>query len=141
MPTVSLVRTPADQRRCLDVRCEVFVRGQGVPLNLEVDGLDADATHLLATVAGEAAGTIRLREVDGVAKLERLAVRPTFQGRGIGRALVRAAEAQARLAGRSQAKLGAQVTVIPFYEALGYGAEGPIFLDAGIDHRMMYRQL
>ena len=33
--------------------------------------------------------------------------------------------------------LDSQVPVIPFYEALGFVAEGEIFPDAGIPHRHM----
>ncbi len=33
--------------------------------------------------------------------------------------------------------LDAQVQVIPFYEKLGFVAEGPVFDDAGIPHRRM----
>ena len=37
--------------------------------------------------------------------------------------------------------LDAQLYVIPFYEALGFTAEGDTFLDAGIKHRRMTRSL
>jgi predicted GNAT family N-acyltransferase len=33
--------------------------------------------------------------------------------------------------------LEAQVQVIPFYERLGFAAEGPVYLDADIEHRLM----
>ena len=33
--------------------------------------------------------------------------------------------------------LDAQIQVIPFYERLGFVAEGDVFLDAGIEHRRM----
>jgi predicted GNAT family N-acyltransferase len=33
--------------------------------------------------------------------------------------------------------LGAQLKAISFYERLGFTAFGEVFLDAGIEHRMM----
>jgi predicted GNAT family N-acyltransferase len=47
-----------------------------------------------------------------------------------------------RAAGRARpglvgARLGAQLRAIPFYERLGFQARGPVFLDAGIEHRDM----
>jgi predicted GNAT family N-acyltransferase len=35
--------------------------------------------------------------------------------------------------------LHAQTSVVPFYERLGYTAEGPVFDEAGIPHRKMSR--
>jgi predicted GNAT family N-acyltransferase len=37
--------------------------------------------------------------------------------------------------------LGAQMQAMPFYESLGYQAYGIVFLDAGIEHRMMKKAL
>jgi ElaA protein len=36
-----------------------------------------------------------------------------------------------------RAVLGAQIQALGFYEALGFTAFGPIYDDAGIDHRDM----
>ena len=44
-------------------------------------------------------------------------------------------------ASHTLAVLDAQVPVIPFYERLGFVAEGPVFDDAGIPHRRMTRPL
>ena len=40
-----------------------------------------------------------------------------------------------------QVSLGAQVSAIPFYEGAGFQTYGDVFLDAGIDHKMMKRVL
>ena len=49
---------------CIEIRRVVFVLGQDVPEELEVDGLDPTCTHFLAAVDGEPAGTARLRITD-----------------------------------------------------------------------------
>lgn len=135
---IARVATDTDISVCLDIRRQVFVVEQGVPEDLEVDGLDAEAVHLLARHEGEPAGTLRLRRVDDAVKIERVAVLPKHRGAQIGSALTRAALEEARLwGGITRAKLGAQVPVIPFYEALGFVAHGPVFDDAGIPHRTM----
>jgi ElaA protein len=60
------------------------------------------------------------------------------RGEGIGAALIRAAVADlAAMPGVSRAKLGAQVHALRFYEQLGFVAVGPVYLDAGIEHRDM----
>jgi predicted GNAT family N-acyltransferase len=43
----------------------------------------------------------------------------------------------ARHRGLPRIELSAQLQAMPFYEALGYVAEGPVYLEAGIEHRRM----
>ena len=107
----------------------------------DVDGLDPECAQVIAFDQGEPAGTARLRIADGHAKIERVAVLASFRGRAIGALLMEKAEELARDLGHREAILGAQVQVIPFYERHGWIAEGPIFMDAGIPHRMMRKQL
>lgn len=133
---------PEELSTCLAIRREVFILGQRVPEDLEVDGRDPDCTHVVAFREGEPCGTARLRITqEGVAKVERVAVLATARGRAVGAALMEAIEAEARALGHREAVLGAQVEVIPFYEKLGWTAEGPVFMDAGIPHRMMRKTL
>ena len=73
----------------------------------------------------------------GVGKIGRVAVLREKRGTGLGKALIRAALDELRALGLEQAKLGAQTHAIGFYEALGFVAIGPEFMDAGIPHRDM----
>ena len=44
---------------------------------------------------------------------------------------------EARRRDRPGITLAAQLQAIPFYERLGYLAEGPVFMDCDIPHRTM----
>ncbi len=123
------------------VRHEVFVVGQNVPAAEEEDGRDPDAVHFAATADGKVVGTARLRIVDGKGKFERFAVMPSFRGLGLGEALVRVAEAEARSRGLRQGRLHAQIQVEGFYERLGWRRVGEPFDEAGIMHVAMERSL
>ncbi|MBT3222958.1 MAG: GNAT family N-acetyltransferase, partial [Proteobacteria bacterium] len=79
--------------------------------------------------------------VEGQARAERVAVLDSHRQRGIGVALMKAIEAEAAADGHHELHLSAQVQVIPFYEKLEYSAYGSVYLDANIEHRMMYRLL
>ena len=127
------------------IRHAVFVVEQDVPADVERDGKDVRAVHVLA----EGVGTGRLLLGEdaagknggdpGLAVLGRLAVLGTARGGGHGARLVRALEDEARRLGLRGVYLEAQVHAIPFYEKLGYTAYGPEFQDAGIAHRAMKR--
>jgi predicted GNAT family N-acyltransferase len=126
-----------DRERLRAVREEVFVREQGVPLDLEWDGLDSGCVHALAeSDAGEAIGTGRLLP-DG--HLGRMAVLRDWRHRGVGAAVLEFLLAEARRLGIPEVVLHAQTHALPFYTRHGFVAEGPQFLEAGIPHRAMRR--
>ncbi len=72
-------------------------------------------------------------------KIGRVAVLRSARGRGIGALLMRRAIEYANKIGLDSLSLDAQLHAIGFYEQLGFSAEGPEFLDAGILHRRMTR--
>lgn len=119
------------------VREAVFMREQGVPVELEWDGLDPDCAHALALdAAGAAIGTARLTP-DG--HIGRMAVLARWRGRGVGTALLEAMLAEARARNLPQVALNAQVHAHGFYLRFGFQREGGEFLDAGIPHVRMTR--
>ncbi|MCZ4267663.1 GNAT family N-acetyltransferase [Rhodobacteraceae bacterium R_SAG6] len=131
-----------DLEACLKLRFEVFVDEQGVPVEEERDALDDSATHLLALQDGTPVGTARIVFQDDTAKIGRVCVVKTARGRGLGAKLIEACVSVARnQAGITRAKLGAQTHAIGFYEKLGFEVYGPVYLDAGIDHRDMVKPL
>lgn len=132
----------ADERAlCFEIRRRVFVQEQRVPVDEDRDGLDDECVHFLAGLDGREVGTARMRIADGVARAQRVAVLPELRRAGIGGALMAALEADARRRGLAEVVLHAQVQVIPFYQRLGYVAEGDVFSEAGIPHRRMRRPL
>ena len=127
-----------DIAACLTLRRVVFIDEQGVPSDLEVDGLDDQAIHILATDNGVPVGCARLLVHGDVCKIGRVCVLPAQRGTGLGMNIMQAAVAQCRLMpGIKQVKLGAQVHAIGFYERLGFAAYGAVFDDAGLPHRDM----
>lgn len=124
------------------LRERVFVHEQGVPAELERDEHDAEAQHVVLLDGDEAVATGRVRLVaPGLAKVERVAVDGGWRGGGLGRRVMAALEARARTLGAEVVRLAAQEEAIPFYERLGYAADGERFMDAGLPHRWMARAL
>ncbi|MDE0055928.1 MAG: GNAT family N-acetyltransferase [Gammaproteobacteria bacterium] len=121
------------------VRNAVFVDEQGVPPELESDGRDAEATHFLATDEfGNPVGTARLL-ADG--QIGRIAVLPEFRRRGIARRLLGLAMDSARARGDRRVWLHAQTDATGLYLQAGFRFVGERFMEAGILHIGMERDL
>ena len=149
---VRAVESAADRLAAWRIRERVFVREQGIAEQLERDGLDDVAWHLVAWDDGAAVGTARVLGLDdegrpispetaGVAKIGRMAVLPEKRRLGIGTQLLEAALALCRRHGVERAELSAQEYVAPFYERAGFRIEGEGYLEAGIPHRRMSRAI
>lgn len=135
---VTIATEPRDAEACHVIRDTVFVKEQNVPADLEWDEWDRSATHFIAReTTGRAVGTARFIDYAGVAKIGRVAVLADARRQSIGQQLVAAALAEARRQGFETAMLDSQIAVIPFYERLGFVAEGEVFEEAGIAHRRM----
>lgn len=136
------IEVTRDITTCRALRRSVFIEEQGVSEADEVDGLDDVAIHLLARDGDTPLGTARLLLKGEVGKIGRVCVLPPARGTGLGAALIRAALAElARQPGVRFAHLGSQSHATGFYEKLGFVVEGDEFLDAGISHRKMVRDL
>lgn len=127
-----------DIAACRALRRAVFIEEQGVSETIEVDDLDDQAIHLLATDNGTPVGSARLLVQGNIGKVGRVCVLAHARGTGLGVALMRAAVAEFRtIPGVTQVKLGAQTHALAFYERLGFTATGPEYLQADIPHRDM----
>jgi ElaA protein len=139
---VTRIARTTDIATCRALRRCVFIEEQGVSEADEIDDLDGEAIHLLAVVADRPVGTARLLLQGDTGKIGRVCVLAEARGADIGAALIRAAVADlAAMPGISRAKLGAQVHALGFYERLGFAAVGPVYMDAGIEHRNMVLEL
>lgn len=70
-----------------------------------------------------------------------MAVEERARRRGVGRAVLEAAERAARAAGAGQVKLHAQLPAVDFYADGGYAPRGESFVEEGIPHVAMEKRL
>jgi predicted GNAT family N-acyltransferase len=124
-----------------DIRAEVFVREQGIPMDLELDEADHDAIHALAlNRLGMPLATGRLiRHAPGVSRLGRMAVIAPMRGSSVGRKVLDALLSTAAARGDHTVVLHAQLSAADFYRRLGFVEHGPHFEEAGIVHVEMVR--
>jgi predicted GNAT family N-acyltransferase len=140
-PSVSIQVRDWDEARleARRIRELVFVHEQAVPLELEMDEQDPRCDHALAYSAdGSAVGTGRLLP-DG--HIGRMAVLREWRGKGVGGLLLLALVEHARSRGHATLRLNAQTHAAGFYRRFGFDVEGAEFIEAGIPHVAMRRDL
>jgi predicted GNAT family N-acyltransferase len=140
-----LVRESANDQElqeALALRKEVFIIEQHRERKEDFDAYDKLATHMVATKYGEVIGTLRIYRLhpdDTDLKIGRVAVRQDWRGRGIGKELMEAAVQSAENKCRS-VYLHAQISVIGFYEKMGFVTEGDVFDESGTPHVIMRKK-
>ncbi|CDQ40621.1 MULTISPECIES: GNAT family N-acetyltransferase [Virgibacillus] len=123
------------------IRTVVFVDEQKVSPEEELDSYDETAIHFVAYDQDKPIAASRLRFVDQYGKLERICVLKAYRGQSIGKQLIKAMEAVIAEEGYQHAKLNGQTHAEAFYQRLGYQTISEQFMDAGIPHVTMVKQL
>jgi predicted GNAT family N-acyltransferase len=132
---IKVIETDDDYQSCLFIRKQVFIIGQNIPVEIELDDDKIDATYFLANLSGNPVGTARYRKTDFGIKLERFAVLENARNFGVGKALVLFIINY--LKNEKMIYLNAQKSVIGFYEKLGFGPIGDQFYEASIPHKKL----
>ncbi len=127
----------------MEVRIEVFVDEQRIPLELENDADDHSAFHAVAyNDIGQAIATGRLLAgQNGQGRIGRMAVKRVFRGSGQGAAVLAALLAEATRRGDRELTLHAQTSAQGFYERHGFKARGEVFDEVGLTHIEMFLTL
>ena len=120
------------------IRNEVFVNEQNVPKELEIDGLDIEAKHVLAFVDEVPIGTGRILS-DG--HIGRVAVLKDYRGLGIGKLIMKELIKWAQDMSLEKIWLSSQWHAHSFYLDFGFVCVDEIYKEAGIDHIKMFKVL
>jgi predicted GNAT family N-acyltransferase len=132
---VKIAESEKEFQMCLTIRRQVFIIGQNIPVEIELDDDKINATYFLANLSGNPVGTARFRHTEIGVKLERFAVMKTARNLGVGKALVLFILNQ--LKDEKTIYLNAQESVISFYSKLGFDTVGDLFYEAEIPHKKM----
>lgn len=138
---IRVAKTKNEREDAFQIRRIVFVQEQYVPLELEIDHFDDIAIHFIGYEKERPIAASRLRFIDNIGKLERICVLKPYRGRSFGKQVIKTMEEKARDEGCSKVKLNAQTHATEFYEKMGYQIISEEFLDAGIPHVTMTKNL
>jgi len=137
--TVSLVCWHDGEPLLRSIREAVFIREQGIPAELEWDGLDETCRHALAlSYQGDAIGCGRMFANGHIG---RISVLPQWRKRKVGTAIMEALLDYARAHDYKQVDVDAQTFAVPFYHGFGFVEQGKTFMDAGLPHIRMRLKL
>nr|WP_289039122.1 GNAT family N-acetyltransferase [uncultured Allobacillus sp.] len=141
MIKIKEVSTERERNDAYQIRQEVFVGEQGVSMDEEMDEHDDHAIHFVGYIDERPVLASRLRFVDEYGKLERICVVKDERGNHYGNKIIEEMEKAIKKHGYFKAKLNAQKYAEEFYKKLGYQTISDEFLDAGIPHFTMVKDL
>lgn len=116
------------------VREQVFIQEQQIDPEIEFDGLDTQAVHVLVVDGEQPLGTGRILANGHIG---RIAIIQVARGQGLGVKVVRALVEYAKQQGYPKVDLGAQTHAVDFYRKLGFTPYGDEFMEANIPHQAM----
>jgi predicted GNAT family N-acyltransferase len=138
IPEYKIVTNQEELLKAYLVRGIVFIEEQNCPYEIEFDEYDYDSSiHILGQYNQEPIAAGRIRLIDKYAKLERLAVRKNFRGKGFGLDLLKYMMDVSIKKGVSSIKIHAQVRLRDFYKKVGFQEFGDEFIEANIRHIAM----
>ncbi len=132
-----VVSSPEELLKTYTVRAIVFIEEQNCTYDIEVDGQDFEAMHILGEIDNEPFAAGRIRFLGEYVKFERLAIRKAYRGKGYGNDLIEFMIKTVSEKGYTRIKLHAQTHALPFYEKHGFIAKGDVFYEADIEHQLM----
>jgi hypothetical protein len=140
---IRVVSTNDDEyQQSLELRNKVLRKPLG--LDIKDDDLykEKDAFHVLALYKEKVVGTLFLLPINNSHfQMKQVAVDPVFQGKGIGKQVVEAAEVFAKERKCRSISLHARINAWPFYKRCGYQFASEEFEEKGITHKIMDKQL
>ena len=126
------------------LRIDVLRKPLGLEFSLDFLAKEYKDVHLAAySDAMYLLGGLILSETDDpkTVQMRQVAVRETLQRQGIGRLLVAEAERHAQRKGYTKMTLHARVTAVPFYLQQQYTVCSDEYIEVGIPHFSMYKNL
>lgn len=128
-------------QRFKDIRENVFIKEQG--FEYEFDDIDNISIHFLLYDKNNPVATCRLYFDENLNSyhLGRLAVSKDYRKLGIGSTMLLEVEKYLAEMNAKSVVLGAQVVASEFYRKNGYEKYGDIYLDEGVEHIYMKKEL
>ena len=132
----------AEYSQMVDLRLQILRKPIGLAFTEEELSAEKNDILIAAFDEDEILGCCMLTEIDREKiRLRQMAVKPEFQGTGIGASIMLFAENLAKDKGYDKMIMHARDTAIGFYEKIGYQVQGDEFTEVGLPHHVMEKKL
>ena len=128
----------------VELRYKILLEPLGLKFLDSFRDKEANYLHIgcIENLDDKLVGGLVLAPIDNeTIRMMQVAVDTVYQGEGIGKELVKYAEKCAKDAGYTRIIMHAMLSVVSFYEKMGYHAEGNIFDEQGITFLKMVKNL
>lgn len=126
----------------LNLRRKVFVEEQHVPENLEIDEFEPISTYFTGYLENTPVVTARIFPTkDNGWHIQRVATKKEYRKKGLAKELLEYIENLAKSQSINYLILGAQDQAQEFYLKLGFKVSSEQYLDAGIAHHNMKKNI
>ena len=116
--------SPEEFKSYFNLRWRILRAPWGEPEGSEVDEMEDQCFHIMATNNGHVMGVGRMQfNTEDEAQIRYMAVEKEYEGNGIGRMIVNTLEQQAREKNVGTVILDAREPAVGFYQKLGYKIE------------------
>ena len=135
--------SPEEFKSYFNLRWRILRAPWGEPEGSEVDEMEDQCFHIMATNNGHVMGVGRMQfNTEDEAQIRYMAVEKEYEGNGIGRMIVNTLEQQARKKNVGTVILDAREPAVGFYQKLGYKIEKKSYvLFNEIQHFRMTKQI
>ncbi len=141
MKVIEIEWCSPEYQSALELRHQVL----RAPLGLKLTAEELDGEHgqlHFGVNDGELIATLVARPLSTtLIQFRQMAVQPHRQGGGVGRLLIEFCEANLRERGFQEITLHSRLTAVPFYQKLGYKAEGDVFEEISLEHQKMVKRI
>lgn len=137
MERIKWVKNNESLKDALKIRHKVFIEEQKISKELEYDGMDKKAEHVIIYENNNPIATGRVFKMEEEFMLGRICVLKEFRGKNFGNIIVKLLVNRALNKGANKIYIHAQAYLKEFYINLGFTPVGEIFEEAGIEHITM----
>lgn len=130
-----------EHKKEIELRYKILRQPLGLHYTQEQLDAEKDEFHFAAFEGDKFAGCLLMKAINkDEIKMRQVAVDETYQGKGVGKALVLYSENFASGKGFSVITLHARKTAFTFYEKLGYEIVGDEFIEVTLPHFKMRKE-
>lgn len=130
------------QKQSILLRDEVLRKPLNLSFTEEELNAEGEQIHIVAIHNEQVVGVLLLvPKPNSIIKMRQVAVKPEIQNMGIGAKMLTFSEKIALQKGFLKMELHARETAVPFYLKHQYRVEGDTFMEVGIPHFKMFKNL